>query len=228
MTANTNTHMNTHTHTHQTHQTQTDTDMLVELTGDDLFNGGESAYGAVNVPLVTKDGKPGVIYIKPLSAADVLVFRRTVREVIALSKADPENQVAEVKMQEALSDIIAKGVVSRDGRPLFTAVQIANLRGMSMHLFDFLGATMVDWINSPIGAPREKVVTGDANAQSVLDAHRQDVSARDEGEGPMPEGVYEEDFDGSDLDTPDDDDAPFAMHAAVSPRTSASLDHPEA
>jgi hypothetical protein len=92
------------------------------LTAEDIFSGGDDPFVEVEIPELTKKGKPGIVYLRQLPAGDVLDF-------VAQSDEDKN---------EALLGLLAKAVVTADGSPLFTEEQARNLRSISIGVFNRL------------------------------------------------------------------------------------------
>lgn len=95
------------------------------LSADDILSGGENACTPLEVPELTKNGEPGVVWIKSLSAGAVMDFA---------ARADKDKPEAE--RNQAMLEMIAKAIVNEDGSPMFTEEQAARLREMSMAVFN--------------------------------------------------------------------------------------------
>lgn len=151
------------------------------LTADDLFSGGDNAFAPEKLPMVMRNGEPGIVYIKPLSAADAIIFRRDMREVAAMvnaptlddGHAENERQTAiETFRHAATSRIISKGIVTENGDPMFTDEQAVRLPQLSVHVFTALTEILVRWMNSPTG---EELVPVQITQTALSDGRRINV-----------------------------------------------------
>lgn len=95
------------------------------LTAEDLLSGGENAFKPFEIPELTKNGEPGVVWLKHLSAGAVMDFAT-------------KSERSDAEKNQAMLEMIAKAIVHEDGSPMFTEEQAARLREMSMAVFNRL------------------------------------------------------------------------------------------
>jgi len=77
------------------------------LSATDIFSGGDVPFTPLEIPELTKNGKPGVVFLRSPSAGDVLDF--------ATKSTDPDTAV----QHEALIVMITQCVVDQNGKRLF-------------------------------------------------------------------------------------------------------------
>lgn len=96
------------------------------LTATDILLGGEEGYKRIELQSVQKDGKPGVVYIKPLPARDVIRFADVPKE----------------EQLEAMAPLIGKAVCDEEGSPVFTDVEARKLVDCSIAVFTELSTAV--------------------------------------------------------------------------------------
>jgi hypothetical protein len=109
------------------------------LTAEDIFSGGDDLVSPLRIPELSKNGKPGIVYLKLLSAGDVLDF----------SEAD------EGSRKERLLPLIAKAVVHQDGTPMFSQEQVARLSEIRVDVFNRLSRAVTDKFNTMMSEEEE-------------------------------------------------------------------------
>jgi hypothetical protein len=82
----------------------------VALSFRDIMGGGDNPYKEIEVPGITMDGKPGVVYLKHPSAGDILRFADNASDT-----------VDQAKNNEAMLDMITKCIVDKSGSPLLSS-----------------------------------------------------------------------------------------------------------
>jgi hypothetical protein len=93
------------------------------LSVEDIFRGGDDSLERLEIDELQKGGRPGVVYLRPLPAGEVLDFADK-------SEGEGKNQ--------ALLEMIAKAVVHPDGSPMFGEEDTKRLREISIGAFNRL------------------------------------------------------------------------------------------
>lgn len=91
------------------------------LTADDFLSS-SSSLKRVEIPEISKDGKPGVVFLKPLTAGDILDHM----------KLTPERQ------SENNTHLIIRSVVDENGNPLFNSESAQSLRSVRASVYSRL------------------------------------------------------------------------------------------
>jgi hypothetical protein len=95
-----------------------------DLLFDDLLMGGDDAIQAVTIDGINKNGGPGVVYFRQLSAREVFEFAEM-----------PGETPAEIKERnEKPFNLLARALVDRTGKRLLTDEQVVDNRVMDMPL----------------------------------------------------------------------------------------------
>lgn len=81
------------------------------LSAEDFLRGGDSPYQRLEIPELSKDGKPGVVYLKALPALDVIQY--------SASEDD--------KDQQGMFRLIGHSLVTPEGELIFREDQIQKL-----------------------------------------------------------------------------------------------------
>lgn len=113
------------------------------LTAADILAGGEEPYRELEIPELKKGGAPGILYLKPLSAGDML----------DLAAAE---DLAPVERRNQMLQLIAKTVVDPDtGQRVFTVDQVDELRTISAKLFTRLMTAINEGAGVGVAAKEE-------------------------------------------------------------------------
>lgn len=118
------------------------------LTAEDILSGGDDYLSPLEIPELSKNGKPGVVYLKPLSAGDVLDF----------AEGDKGTRTSRI------IPLIAKAIVRQDGSPMFNDGEVARLRDIRMDVFTRLSKAVMATFNSVMDDDEGKALgeaTGD-------------------------------------------------------------------
>lgn len=121
------------------------------LTADELF--GRGSYKRLEIPELPKNGEPGVVWLRALSAGDVMDFT---------NRLGGDN-VPESEKTQAMLEMIAKAVVTEDGTPIFTEEQVGRLREMSMSVFTRISRA----VNELTGTTEAKEAAGKGSASNL-------------------------------------------------------------
>jgi hypothetical protein len=97
------------------------------LSAEEIISGGRELR-VLEVPELPKNGKPGIIHLRHLSAGDVLEF----------------TEYAGSNEGEAMMLLISKSVVTPDGKPLFMKAQTGRLREISVDAFKRISAAVAE------------------------------------------------------------------------------------
>lgn len=97
-----------------------------KLTAQEILLGGEEGFKRIELQSVLKNGKPGVVWIRPLPAREVLAFVGVPKE----------------KQLEAMAPLIGKAVVHEDGSPMFTTEELKQLVDISISVFTELSTVV--------------------------------------------------------------------------------------
>lgn len=131
-----------------------DTKKFAALTAEDLF--GRGGYTMLEIPELPKGGRPGVVWLRPLSAGDVMDFTARVG-----GDEKPESEKT-----QAMLEMIASAVVNEDGSAIFTEEQVGRLREMSMSVFSRLATA----VNELTGAGKKDAAGKDSSATASGDS----------------------------------------------------------
>ena len=75
------------------------------LSMDEILKGGDDPYTRLEVPGLSKNGKPGVVYIRQAQAAQIIAFA-------AMTEGSPERKQEQFRL-------VGAALVTKDGRPIF-------------------------------------------------------------------------------------------------------------
>ncbi len=102
--------------------------------------------------LAREDGRPGVVYIRLLSAGDVLDYV----------------EKDELTQREQMFSLIAKAVVKQDGSPMFDEAEVFKLRNLRVDVFTRLSKAVTATINPDDPESKKLESTGDSPIDSQL------------------------------------------------------------
>lgn len=97
------------------------------LSAEDILSGGDEPLQRIELP-IKKGGKPGVIYLRPLTAGEVLDFQ-----------ASDEDQ-----RQEALLELMPSACVNEEGQPIFAGTPKDKLRNMPIVVFTAISQAVTE------------------------------------------------------------------------------------
>lgn len=103
----------------------------IQLTAEDILRGGDSLE-RLELPELTKDGRPGVVFLRQLGAGDVIAF-------MDHAEGAPRNR--------AILALMAKAVVTEQGEPVFADVDDDALGSMPMGVFNKLAGAVTAMAN---------------------------------------------------------------------------------
>lgn len=115
------------------------------LTAEEILAGGDEPFKRVEIPELPKGGEPGVVFLRSVSAGEVLDFIQI-----------PEGK----KQNDALIRLIADVVVSKDGEPLFSETEAEDIRRISIGAFNRIQNAVLKRAGMPTGEPGESAETG--------------------------------------------------------------------
>lgn len=92
------------------------------LTADDILGGGEESITPFEVPEIRKGGKPGVLFMRPVSAGQVIMFLGMKGK-------------GEVEQNKAIINLMVDCIVRPDGEPMFTQESAEKLAAVSWPAF---------------------------------------------------------------------------------------------
>ena len=101
------------------------------LSAADIIRGG-TVYEQFEMPELSKNGKPGVVHLRPLSAGDVLEF----------VEASGEGEGEGGQQQAALIVLMSKAVVTPDGDRIFDGDNANDLRAIPIKAFNRLAGAV--------------------------------------------------------------------------------------
>lgn len=100
------------------------------LTASEILLGGEEGLKRIELESVKKNGKPGVVWLKPLPA----------REILAFSNVPKEEQL------EAMIPMIASAIVNKDGSAKFTKEETEQMAFISINVFTELSLAVTGMV----------------------------------------------------------------------------------
>lgn len=111
------------------------------LSAEDLFSGGGLV--RLEIPEIPRNGQPGVVFIKPPSAADVLKF---VHDRSADGGTDLDN--------DHMAALVAKCIVDESGASLFSEEQATHIQDVRMDVFTRLSEAITKLTNPTTDAEK--------------------------------------------------------------------------
>jgi hypothetical protein len=128
------------------------------LTAEDLLSFNESSRKMLEIPELPKDGRPGVVWLQPLTAGQVMDF--------AARQAD---NMTEAEKSQAMLEMIARAVVDQNGQQLFSEEQVGRLRDMSMAVFSRLTAAVneLTGVGKRVEAGKDSSATASGDSPSA-------------------------------------------------------------
>lgn len=106
-----------------------------EVSRDDILSGGDDAIESVELP-IKKNGAPGVIHLRPLSAGDVVDF--ITEGNIEVGPDGTVKQFDHRKQSDAMLRLISRTACRADGTLLFDEKDIDTLRRMPTNVYQRL------------------------------------------------------------------------------------------
>lgn len=133
---------------------------FTELSAEDIFLGGDDPFREVVLPEISKNGRPGVVYMRQLTAREVLRF------------SEATDQDVREKMQY---ELIAKSMVTKDGVRIIADDQAHRLESMPSGAFMRLFNVTMSLMGIEIGADatlklKGTTPEGNASGEAVPDA----------------------------------------------------------
>ena len=122
------------------------------LSAADILRGGDQPYKRIELP-IQKNGKPGIIYLRHLTAGEVLDFQ-----------AGDEDQ-----RQEALLELMPAACVDESGKRIFEGFTKEQLRSMPIAVFSAISGAVTEMAG---------LTKPSASAEGNASAATQDTASR--------------------------------------------------
>lgn len=123
---------------------------LAVLTLDELL--AQPDLTVVEVPELPKDGKPGIVYMRPLTAGVVI-------DMVVDSSNRPTG--------DALRTLISESICDKDGNPIFDEENVDKLRDMRLDVFNRLSTAVMKNLAPPQEAAEEGKAASSGAASST-------------------------------------------------------------
>lgn len=104
------------------------------ITAADLFSGGDNPYRRVELDEVIRDGKPVVVYIKPMTASTAMHLAEEAQKSRA-QQPDGTTPAIDFEHSNDMVKILATHVVNCDGSPIFRADDLDKIRELPLRVY---------------------------------------------------------------------------------------------